>query len=116
MVVQFVLHHEAVHIRQFDKAGQPKTWQQMLEFEKAAYESDLAWLDGDGAKLITDADLFDLMKETVATNLKDVDALLSDTSKLSGETREQALHKGMISRDLIPSGSKLDPLELYKQP
>ncbi len=117
MFVQYVLHHEAVHIGQFDKAGgPPQTWQQMLEFERDAYSADRVWLAGAGAQLITDPDVLDLVDESSDKNLIKCQSLLDSTKGLSGKAREAALFKGMIGKDLIPAKSDPDPLKLYRQP
>lgn len=117
MFVRYVLEHEAEHIRQFiNPGGPPTTWEQMLKFEKDAYERDRLWLSGAGANIITDPDVFDSIEEAVDKNLIDIDAVLTDAKGLSGPALEKALHKGMLAKKLIPSGSDLDPLKLYKQP
>jgi hypothetical protein len=117
MYVRYVLEHEAEHIRQFtNPGGPPTTWEQMLKFEKAAYERDRLWLSNAGGKIITDQGVFDDIEEAVDKNLIDINAVLDAADKLSGKAREKALHKGMLSKNLIPPGTDPDPTKLYIQP
>lgn len=117
MFVRYVLEHESEHVRQFtNPGGPPKTWEQMLLFEKAAYEKDRLWLKGAGANIITDEGVFDTIEEAADKNVIDITALLDGAKSLTGAAREKALHQGMISKNLLPAGTDPDPAKLYKQP
>jgi hypothetical protein len=113
LYVRYLLEHEAVHIRQFiNPGGPPKTWEQMLLFEKEAYTKDKAWLRGPGEKIITIEAVFDDIEATIDKNRNDIDAVLG----LTGVPREEALHKGMLANKLIPPGTDPDAQKLYIQP
>lgn len=118
MFTSAVLHHEAAHVRQFARdGGPPKTWQQMLIYERDAYGEDVAWLGGTEAQtLIPDKGLRDQVVEQSAANLKLVTRLLAGTEKLTGKAREKELHRLMVAETLIPASATMNPLDLYKQP
>jgi hypothetical protein len=118
MIIRYVLQHEAVHVRQFKRDGQPPgTWQRMLEYEEEAYTTDLAWLaQNPTAKLISDPKLLAALRADATKNLGDVQTLLKDTATLTGKKREARLFKRMKDLDLIPRAAKADPRLLYKQP
>jgi hypothetical protein len=117
-IMRFELQHEANHIHQFATAGgPPKTWKKMLEFEKDAYTSDIAFLKGAGKNLFSDPDVLADVTGQVQKNLADVTGLLDGIPKLPAKTNvEQHLLKEMKKLKLIPPGAELDPTKLYKQP
>jgi hypothetical protein len=117
MFVRYILEHEAEHVRQFINPGGPPTkWEQMLLFEKAAYEKDRLWLKGAGANIITDEGVFDTIEEAADKNVMDITAMLDAAKTLTGAAREKALYQAMMSKKLIPAGADPDPAKLYKQP
>jgi hypothetical protein len=118
MILNYTLRHEAVHVRQFAKAGAPPaTWQQMLEFEREAYAADLVWLDtAEARQQVPDKELRAALTAGAKQTLSNVNAALAAAGKLRGAKREAALHKRMIADALIPPDAKLDPRELYRQP
>ena len=118
MFIRYELQHEANHIHQFAQAGgPPKTWQRMLEFEQEAYTNDLKFLSGPGKQVITDKDVLTSITSQAQKNLKDITGLLDGIAKLPPKTDiEKHLWTEMKKLELIPSGSALDPTELYKQP
>jgi hypothetical protein len=120
MILTYVLRHEAVHIGQFAKDGKPPaTWQLMLEYEKDAYDRDKTWLrSSEGQQQVSDQDLNEELEVEADSIVITISNLLDATKKLSGVPREDELYKLLLAskKQLIPSGAKRDPRELYKQP
>lgn len=112
-----ILHHEAQHVRQFHRDGAaPRKWETMLRYEMEAYQNDVDWLNGDGAKVVTDNDLRKQLIESSSSQLTIVKDLLAESAKVKDKDREAKLRERMIATKMIPPGAPKDPQDLYKQP
>jgi hypothetical protein len=116
-VLQYILQHEANHVRQFAKAkGPPKLWETMATYEIEAYTNDIAWLAGAGASVVTDPTQHKEVLDEATKNLKDVQDTIKGAGTLTGKARNKFFFDEIKSRNLIPANSPADPRALYKNP
>lgn len=116
-VLQYILQHEANHVRQFAKAkGPPKDWETMATYEIEAYTNDIAWLTGAGASVVTDPTQHKELLDEARKNLKDVQDTINGAGILTGKARNKYFFAEMKNRNLIPANSPADPRALYKNP
>ncbi len=116
-VLQYILQHEANHVRQFAKAkGPPKDWETMAAYEIEAYTNDIAWLAGAGASVVTDPTQNKELLDEAKKNLKDVQDTINGAGTLTGKARNKYFFTEMKNKNLIPANSPAKPGALYKNP
>jgi hypothetical protein len=115
----YEVHHEAAHVVQFERDKHPPaTWQRMMELEIDAYSQDEAWLGGTEARrLIPDADLRDMFKNSAITNRQAIEGKLAAVRAMKGASqaeREADARGWMVTNKLIFAGSPATPGPLYE--
>ena len=113
-----VLRHEALHIRQFATTGRPRTYEDMMRYERAAYGDDLVRLTARSRELT------DLTKDLRSVNnqVTDTEARVDQFDKIlasprrteTATAREQRLRRFLIGHKLVPEHHTIN--DLYEPP
>jgi hypothetical protein len=113
-----IVHHELVHRKQFaDDGGAPADFKTMIEYEKAAYASDVMWLNDPAVRT--------LLEDEIVADPNDIAALVTELTthltKFAGWTSlttEKARRDKLFAADMLPrkldGKPYVDPAPLYK--
>jgi hypothetical protein len=112
------VRHEACHVRQFAaNKGPPKSYEQMMKFELAAYNDIVSWLGSTEGKRVASNPTWHGKQRTLFVTLaKALDAEIRRVSKLSGGKEAQfkafligASNTNTIRKDLRKANLTKDP-------
>ncbi len=120
ITLETTLRHEAVHVQQFARDGQPDSYEKMIGYEQKAYEEQWKRLDGLAKDLTARRGRSkaqnDQLEQLLAVTKVQLDALEGEIAKVTKTANQQAesSYRAFLLKGFLPSHSRLR--DLYEPP